>query len=172
VVHVGGPLEEAVMSLTEAGAGHFPRRPALVVGQHTLHDPSRAPEGRHTLYGYARVPSGSGGLSSDDMAERVERQIERYAPGFRGIIERRSVRTPQMIEAENPNMCDGDLASGSCEPDQQLLFRPDPRLCRGRTPVRGLYVAGAWVHPGPGVHGISGRFAADALLRDRRRRRR
>jgi phytoene dehydrogenase-like protein len=67
-------------------------------------------------------------------------------------------------------MVAGDLASGSCELDQQLIFRPDPRLCRGRTPIRGLYVAGAWVHPGPAVHGVSGARAADLYLRDRRRR--
>jgi phytoene dehydrogenase-like protein len=66
----------------------------------------------------------------------------------------------------------GDLASGSCELDQQLVFRPAPALCRGRTPVDGLYVAGAWVHPGPGVHGVSGQTAANALLRDIRWRRR
>ncbi|MBV8710468.1 MAG: hypothetical protein JOY56_01725, partial [Solirubrobacterales bacterium] len=59
-------------------------------------------------------------------------------------------------------------AAGSCELDQQLLFRPAPELCRCRTPLRGLYVAGAWVHPGPGVHGVSGRAAADALLADQR----
>jgi phytoene dehydrogenase-like protein len=63
----------------------------------------------------------------------------------------------------------GDLAGGTLELDQQLLFRHAPRLCRYRTPVRGLYVAGASVHPGPAVHGMSGRGAARALLRDRRR---
>jgi phytoene dehydrogenase-like protein len=82
----------------------------------------------------------------------------------------RSVRGPAAIEADNRSMRGGDLASGSCELDQQLVFRPWPSLCRGRTPVRGLYVAGAWVHPGPGVHGVSGRAAAEALLADARRR--
>jgi phytoene dehydrogenase-like protein len=105
------------------------------------------------------------------MALRVEAQIERFAPGFGELIEARSLRPPSALESDNPSMAGGDLASGSCELDQQLVFRPDPRLCRGRTPVRGLYVAGAWVHPGPGVHGVSGRVAADTLLRDARRRR-
>lgn len=167
VVHIGGGLDELVTSLSEASLGHFPARPALVVGQHTLHDATRAPEGRHTLYAYARVPHRPG-LTEDEMAERVELQIERFAPGFRRIVERRSLRTPEAIEAENPSMGNGDLASGSCELDQQLIFRPDPTLARGRTPVAGLYVAGGWVHPGPGVHGISGQFSAEVLLRDRR----
>jgi phytoene dehydrogenase-like protein len=165
VVHVGGPLEEIAASLAEAAAGRFPSRPALVVGQQSLEDGSRAPDGRHTLYVYARIPQRPG-LSELDMAARIEAQLERYAPGFRDIVLERAVRTPAAIEAENPSMRGGDLASGSFELDQQLIFRPDPRLFRYRTPLRGLYVAGAWVHPGAGVHGMSGRGAADALLAD------
>jgi phytoene dehydrogenase-like protein len=111
-------------------------------------------------------------LSGDAMAEIVEARIEQFAPGFRSLVLGRCVRSPRAIEEENPSMRGGDLASGSCEPDQQLVFRPAPELCRGRTPLRGLYVAGAWVHPGPGVHGVSGMAAANALLADARRRRR
>ena len=168
VVHVGGPLGEIAASLEQASAGRFPDRPALVVGQQSLHDPSRAPAGRHTLYAYARVPQRPG-LGDEEMAERVEARIEQFAPGFGTLILGRSVRSPAAIEADNPSMRGGDLASGGCRPGQQLVFRPHPRLCRGRTPLRGLYVAGSWVHPGPGVHGVSGAFAADAVLRDLRR---
>ena len=170
VVHIGGALDETAMSLTETALGRFPERPALVIGQQSLHDPMRAPDGKHTLYAYARVPARPG-LTSDQLADRIEQRIEGFAPGFRALIEARSIRSPLDIEAHNLSMVDGDLASGSCEPDQQLVFRPHPALFRGRTPVRGLYVAGAWVHPGPGVHGVSGNAAARALLRDRRRRR-
>jgi phytoene dehydrogenase-like protein len=167
VVHVGGRLGEIVTSLTQAGLGRFPERPTLVVGQQSLHDRTRAPAAKHTLYAYARVPQRPE-LEASDMAEVVERQIERFAPGFTALIEGRSVRPPSALSHENPSMGDGDLASGSCEPDQQLVFRPAPALCRGRTPIRGMCVAGAWVHPGPGVHGVSGSFAADALLRELR----
>lgn len=169
VVHVGGPIQEITASLDHARLGRFPERPALVVGQQSVADPTRAPEGRHTLYAYARVPPRSE-LGEAAMVEVVERQLERFAPGFRSLVEARSVRLPTAIEAENPSMAEGDLASGSCELDQQLIFRPDPRLCRGRTPVTGLYVAGGWVHPGPGVHGVSGWRSAQLLLRDWRRR--
>ncbi len=167
VVHVGGPLEELGSSLSDALAGRLPARPALVVGQQSLHDETRAPSGHHTLYVYARVPQRT---DEDEMVERVEQRLEQFAPGFRGLVLARSVRGPAAIEADNRSMRGGDLASGSCELDQQLVFRPWPSLCRGRTPVRGLYVAGAWVHPGPGVHGVSGRAAAEALLADARRR--
>jgi len=170
VVHMGGPLEEITSSLVQAGLGRFPDRPALVVGQQSLHDRSRAPSGRQTLYAYARVPQRPE-LDEAEVAERFERQIERFAPGFHRLVLARAVRLPAAIEAENPSMGGGDLAAGSCQLGQQLIFRPAPGLCRGRTPIRGLYVAGAWVHPGPGVHGVSGAAAADNVLRDLRRRR-
>jgi phytoene dehydrogenase-like protein len=170
VVHVGGALAEIVGSLEQAGSGRFPDQPSLVVGQHSVHDRSRAPGDGQTLYVYARVPQRPG-LDEDAMAARVEKRIEQFAPGFRGLVLARSVRSPAAIEAENASLRGGDLASGSCELDQQFVFRPAPELCRCRTPVRGLYVAGAWVHPGPGVHGVSGRAAADAVLGDVRWRR-
>ena len=166
VVHIGGPLEEIAASLSQAKAGAFPDRPALVVGQQSLHDSSRAPVGQHTLYAYARVPQ----HGTADMADQVDAQIERYAPGFRDLVLTRAVRTPGDIERDNPSMAGGDLASGSFELDQQLILRPDPRLCRYRTPAKGLYVAGAWVHPGAGVHGMSGWNAAGRILEDRSRR--
>jgi phytoene dehydrogenase-like protein len=171
VVHLGGALAEIASSLHQAADGRFPDRPALVVGQHSVHDPSRVPPGGHTLYVYARVPQRPG-ISDQEMAERIEARIEQFAPGFGALVQARSVRSPTAIEAENPSLRGGDLASGSCELDQQFVFRPAPELCRGRTPVRGLYVAGAWVHPGPGVHGVSGQAAADALIADQRWRRR
>ena len=116
---------------------------------------------------YARVPQRPG-LADDEMAERIEQRIEQFAPGFRRLVRGRAVRSPSALEAENPSLRGGDLAAGSCELDQQFVFRPAPELCRCRTPLRGLYVAGGWVHPGPGVHGASGRAAADALLADLR----
>jgi phytoene dehydrogenase-like protein len=167
VVHVGGALEEIITSLDHASSGRLPERPTLVVGQQSLHDHSRAPERRHTLYVYARVPSS---LRDGEGVAAVERQLERFAPGFRALVLARSVRGPEQIEGQNNSMRGGDLASGSCRLRQQLMFRPAPALCRGRTPVPGLLVAGAWVHPGPGVHGVSGHAAAGALLTQLRSR--
>jgi len=150
--------------------GELPERPALVVGQHTLLDPSRAPEGQHTLYVYAHVPADYD-AGDDEVAERMEAQIERFAPGFKATVLARAQRSPRATEAENPSMVDGDLGGGSMELDQQLVFRPAPELVRYRAPLRGLYVAGASVHPAGAVHGMSGRGAARALLADRRIRR-
>jgi phytoene dehydrogenase-like protein len=147
-----------------------PERPALVVGQQSLHDPARAPAGRQTLYVYGHVPSRYE-LSDEAVAERIEAQLERFAPGFSSLVLGRAMRSPRQSEQENPSQVGGDLAGGSYELDQQLIFRPAPALCRYRSPLHGLYVAGASTHPGGAVHGMSGRGAARALLRDRRVRR-
>jgi phytoene dehydrogenase-like protein len=170
VVHVGGELRDLAESAQAGSRGEVPKRPALVVGQQSLFDPTRAPAGQHTLYCYAHVPARYD-CGDDEVAERVEAQLERFAPGFSSNVLARATRNPQQTERENPSLVGGDLGGGSFELDQQLIFRPAPELCRHRTPLRGLYITGASVHPGGSVHGMGGRSAARALLADRRLRR-
>jgi phytoene dehydrogenase-like protein len=165
VVHLGDTLEAMFRAPQEAGLGRVPTTPTMVVGQHTLHDPTRAPEGRHTLYVYTHLPQRPD-LGDDDTADRIEERIEAFAPGFRDLVLARATRSPADLERDNPSLVGGDLGGGSFELDQQLCFRPAPELFRGRTPLAGLYMAGASVHPGGGVHGVSGHAAARALLAD------
>ena len=168
VVQVAGELTDLAKAADDGNRGEVPEAPALVVGQHSLFDTSRAPAGHHTLYTYAHVPPDSD-LPDDEIAGRMEAQLERFAPGFAGTVLARHVRGPAQSERENPSLVGGDLSGGTYELDQQLIFRPAPELCRYRTPVAGLFVAGASVHPGGAVHGVSGDGAARALLRERRR---
>ncbi len=165
VVHVGGELSDLVESAHAAHAGRVTPALTLVVGQQSLFDDTRAPPGQHTLYTYARIPSDPE-VPDDQLGRLVEDRIEAFAPGFRELIRARSVRSPRALERENPSLVGGDLAGGSIELDQVLLFRPAPELARYRTPLRGLYAAGASVHPGPAVHGASGAGAARAVLAD------
>lgn len=167
VVHVGGELRELSAAAEAGQRGELPERPAIVVGQHTLLDRERAPAGQHTLYCYAHVPSRYN-CTDDELAGLIEAQLERFAPGFTRTVLARATRNPARTEGENPSLVDGDLGGGTYELDQQLVFRPAPELCRHRTPLRGLYVAGASVHPGGSVQGMGGRSAARALLADRR----
>jgi phytoene dehydrogenase-like protein len=169
VVQVAGELERLAAAAQEAGLGVVPQHPALVVGQQSLFDPTRAPAGAHTLYVYGHVPARYE-ETDEQVAERFEQQLERFAPGFGGIVVERATRSPAETERDNPSLVGGDLGGGSYELDQQLVFRPDPRMCRYNSPLRGLYVAGASTHPGGAAHGMSGRGAARALLRDRRLR--
>jgi phytoene dehydrogenase-like protein len=167
VVHVGGELEELTAAAQAGARGELPARPALVVGQQSLYDSTRAPAGQHTLYVYAHVPS-TYSASDEHVADLIEQQIERFAPGFGGVVRSRAMRPPAQTEHENPSLVGGDLGGGSYELDQQLIFRPTPQLSRYRTPIGGLFVAGASTHPGGAVHGMSGRGAARALLREQR----
>ena len=168
VVHVGDSVERLRRAAQQAARGETPGEPALIVGQHTLHDPSRAPAGKHTLYAYAHVPA-EAGLPEEAIAERMEDRLEAFAPGFRDLVLARAASSPRELERRNPSLVGGDVGGGTYALDHQLVFRPAPELCRGRTPLRGLYVAGASVHPGGAVHGVSGDRAARAVIADRRR---
>jgi phytoene dehydrogenase-like protein len=167
VVHVGGELGELTAAAQAGARGELPARPALVVGQQSLFDDTRAPAGQHTLYVYAHVPA-TYPASDEHVADLIEQQLERFAPGFGAVVRSRAMRPPAKTERENPSLVGGDLGGGSYELDQQLVFRPTPQLSRYRTPIKGLFVAGASTHPGGAVHGISGRGAARALLRESR----
>jgi phytoene dehydrogenase-like protein len=163
VVHVGDTLRDFTSSFRAARGGVFPERPALVVGQHSLFDDTRAPVGTHTLYCYARSPLRLT-ISAEQAADLVQSHIEEFAPGFSEIVLGRQVRSPEQMEAHNPSMIGGDLGGGSYQLYQQLFLRPHPRMWRTRTPVGGLYFAGSSAHPGGGVHGTQGLAAAQFVL--------
>ena len=168
VVQLGDTLADQFRAAHEARLGRVPARPTMVIGQHSLHDPTRAPAGKHTLYAYTHLPQRPE-IPEDEIVDRMERRIEEFAPGFRGVVLARAHRSPLALERENASLVGGDLGGGSSELDQQLVFRPDPALFRYRTPLRGVYLAGASVHPGPGVHGVCGAGAARAVIADRPR---
>ena len=155
-VHLGGSLEEIVASEKTFDTD----RPFVLVVQPSLFDPTRAPEGRHTAWAYCHVPNGS----AVDRLGDIERQLERFAPGFAECVLARTVRGPAGLERWNSNLVGGDIAGGGMQL-KQLLFRPTPSLYR--TPVSGLYLCGASTPPGGGVHGMAGFHAATAALRDR-----
>jgi phytoene dehydrogenase-like protein len=159
-VHLGGTLGEIAASARGAWEGRDPERPFVLVAQPTLFDPSRAPEGRHVAWGYIHVPHGS----DRDFTDRVEAQIERFAPGFRDVVLERAARTAAGLEAYNPNMIGGDINGGAADLGQ-LLFRPAARLDPYATPVDGLYLCSASTPPGGGVHGMCGFHAASSALR-------
>jgi phytoene dehydrogenase-like protein len=142
-------------------AGKHPERPYVLVVQPGVVDPSRAPAGQHTLWTYCHVPSGS----DVDMTDRIEAQIERFAPGFRDLVLARSVRTAAGEEAHNPNYVGGDIGVG-LQTLRQTVLRPVPRWNPYRTPARGVYLCSSATPPIPGVHGRCGELAALSVLRD------
>jgi phytoene dehydrogenase-like protein len=160
-VHLGGTLDELSASEWDAWSGRTSARPFVLLVQHTLFDPSRAPEGRHTAWAYCHVPNGS----TQDMTEAIETQVERFAPGFRDLVLARSALGPAALEARNRNLVGGDLNGGAADLGQ-LFFRPVKRPVPYRTPLRGVYLCSSSTPPGGGVHGMCGYSAARIALRD------
>ena len=159
-IHVGGTMEEIAGSEAEVADGKHPERPFVLVAQQSRFDDTRAPDGKHTLWAYCHVPNGS----TVDMSERIEAQIERFAPGFRDLIIARHARTAAALQAYNPNYIGGDITGG----DQRLLrllFRPVWSFDPYATPAEGIYLCSSSTPPGAGVHGMCGYHAARSVLR-------
>jgi phytoene dehydrogenase-like protein len=169
-VHVGGTEEEVLDALAPTG-GDLHERPFMLLGQQSVADPSRAPEGKHTAWAYTHGPREADWAGETDRhVERMEAQVERFAPGFRDRILARHVQSPADLERENPNLEAGDVGAGSYELDQ-TVFRPVPSLDPYRTPVRGLFLGSASTFPGGAVHGVCGDAAARHALAEARIRR-
>ena len=125
-------------------------------------DPTRAPEGKHTAWAYTHGPQDA--PWTDGIVERIEAQVERFAPGFRDRVLARHVLLPAELEARNANLVGGDVGGGSYRL-RQVVFRPLPKLTPYSTPLKGLYIGSAATFPGGAVHGVPGDAAARAALR-------
>ncbi len=158
-LHIGGTFEEIARSESNVAAGRHSEHPFCIAVQPCVVDRTRAPTGQHTFYAYCHVPSGS----ERDMSERIEAQIERFAPGFRErVLARHSVNAVE-TERHNPNYVGGDINCGAATL-RQTVFRPLPSLRPYRTPLPGVYLCSSGTPPGGGVHGMCGRGAALAAL--------
>lgn len=158
--------------------GRIPDEPFALFGQMTTADPSRSPLGTESAWAYTHVPhrvrgdAGEAGLTGswdiheqEIMADRVEAQVERYAPGFRDLIRARRILAPPTLQSMDANLHGGAINGGTTAMHQQLVFRPSPGTGRPESPIPGLYLASASAHPGGGVHGAPGANAARAALR-------
>jgi phytoene dehydrogenase-like protein len=158
-VHVGGTMAEIAASEAAMWGGEHHERPFVLVVQQSLFDPSRAPEGKHTGYAYCHVPHGS----RFDMTDRVEAQIERFAPGFRDRILARHAMTTADFERENPNYVGGAITGGVADL-RQMFARPVARLDPYSTPNPRIFLCSASTPPGGGVHGMCGYHAAQSAM--------
>jgi phytoene dehydrogenase-like protein len=165
-VHLGGSLQEIARSERAAWQGVHPDRPYIILSQPSLFDPTRAPDGKHTAWAYCHVPN-LHAAPPENMAERIEVQVERFAPGFRKRILARHVMTPADFEAYNPNYVGGDIIGGA-QNLSQFFSRPVLSLNPYATPAEGIYLCSASTPPGGGVHGMCGYHAAQAVLRTRK----
>ena len=159
-VHLGSTLEEIAASEAAPGRGEIAERPYVLLAQQSLFDATRAPAGQHAAWAYCHVPNGS----TVDMTARIERQVERFAPGFRERILARSALGPAALERRNANYVGGDINGGAATLSQ-LFTRPVARVSPYTTPLPGVFLCSSSTPPGGGVHGMCGYHAARAALR-------
>lgn len=177
-IHLSGSLDEMTEYTSQIARRLVPTHPFILLGQLTTADPSRSPQGTQSVWAYTHLPREirgdplgqvSGRYDDADreaLADRIEGEIERYAPGFRERIMSRRVMLPPALQEDDRAMPLGALNGGTCALHQQFVFRPTPGLGRSETPIAGLYLGSASAHPGGGVHGVCGANAARAALRD------
>ena len=160
-VHIGGTFDEIAGSEDAVGKGELPDKPFVILAQQSLFDSTRAPAGKHTAWGYCHVPNGS----NFNMTERIESQIERFAPGFRDCVLARNTMSPADLEEYNPNYLGGDIAGGVQNFGQIFVNPALRRKSPYSTGLKGFYLCSSSTPPGGGVHGMCGYHAALAALR-------
>lgn len=160
-IHIGSTLEEITANERLTSQGKHPEQPFVLLAQQSLFDTGRAPAGKHTAWAYCHVPNGS----EVDMTAAIEKQVERFAPGFRDLILARHVMNTTQMEAYNPNYIGGDINGGIIDIGQ-LYTRPALRFSPYRTSAKGIYVCSSSTPPGGGVHGMCGYHAAKQALKD------
>ena len=182
-VHLADSVDELTTSAAQIATGHLPADPFVLLGQMTTADPTRSPPGTESVWAYTSIPQavrGDAGGQIDDVeahagcerfADRMQRRIERHAPGFGALVRGRTVQTPASMQRDDANLVNGDKSLGSAQIHQQLVFRPVVGLGRAETAIEGLFLASASAHPGGGVHGACGANAARAAIAADLRRR-
>ncbi|MCE2488366.1 MAG: NAD(P)/FAD-dependent oxidoreductase [Anaerolineae bacterium] len=158
-LHLGGSIDDIAAALRAVRRGQVSERPFVLLGQQSLFDDARAPEGQHSAWAYCHVPHGS----PVDMTPHVEAQIERFAPGFREVVLARHSLTAAQLQSHNPNLVGGDIGGGVQDLTQQFA-RPVNALRPYATPAPDIWLCSSSTPPGAGVHGMCGWHAAQAVL--------
>ncbi|HSE80355.1 MAG TPA: NAD(P)/FAD-dependent oxidoreductase [Gaiellaceae bacterium] len=181
IVHLTPGLDGVSRAVNEAERGLLPAEATIVCGQPTTVDPSRAPEGASILWiQLQELPARARGDAAGELdvgdgiwtedlreryADRIQARLARQIENLDSALLKRVALSPADIEAANVNMVGGDIYSGSCSLDQNLVWRPRPELPGHATPVERLYQIGASTHPGPGLGAGSGTLVAKELLK-------
>lgn len=171
-MHVGPTLDYLDRAYDDAKYGNWSRDPILEMTMATSVDDTLAPPGKHILsmfIQYAPYKLAEGlhwDTEKDKFADRCIEVLAQYAPNIPGAIEHRQVLSPLDLERVY-GITGGNIMQGAMGPHQLYAFRPVPGWADHRTPVPGLYLAGAASHPGGGVMGACGKNAATEILRDK-----
>ncbi len=147
--------------------------PAVIAMTFTALDPSIAPPGKHSVFlwsqyfPYELANNQQWDDVREEVADRIQEVLYRYAPNMRGKISDRFIQSPLDLE-RRLGLLRGNVMHVEMSFDHMFFFRPLAELAHYRTPVAGLYLTGASTHPGGGVFGASGMNSARVVLADRR----
>lgn len=160
-VHLGGTRDQVVAAERTVARGRHAQWPLVLCSDPASVDPGRVSGGLRPVWAYTHVPAGS----TVDPTETVLRQFERFAPGFRDtVVASRAIPAAELAD-HDANLVHGDISGGAISL-WRMATRPVPRLDPYASGAPGVYLCSASAPPGPGVHGLSGWYAARRALRD------
>jgi phytoene dehydrogenase-like protein len=181
MVHVTPGLNGVSRAVNEAERGLLPAEATIVAGQPCAVDPSRAPAGSSILWiqlqelpqrpagdALGEIDVGDGTWTEalrEAYADRIVERLGRQIANLQRATIKRVVLSPADLEALNCNLVGGDIYSGSCALDQNLLWRPTGQMPGHARGVSHLWQIGASTHPGPGLGAGSGYLVAKQLLK-------
>lgn len=159
-VHLGGTAADVGVAEAHVAAGRHAPRPVVLLADPAAHDPSRlAGTGARPVWAYAHVPAGS----PVDVSDAIQAQIEAAAPGFGDLVHERIVVPASQMSRHNAAYPQGDISGGAVTL-WRMIARPQPALDPYRL-ADGVWLCSQSTPPGPGVHGMSGWYAATRVLR-------
>ena len=171
VIHIGPTLDYLERAADDAKYGRFSKEPFLEITVPSISDSSLAPAGKHVMSVWMqsapyRLRETDWRAERDALADTVIKVIAEYAPGFKEVILHRQVLTPLDLE-ETYGLTGGHLYHAEMALDQIFFMRPVPGWSRYRTPIENLFLCGSGTHPGGGITGLPGYYAAKAVLKSR-----
>ncbi len=162
--HLSPETDFIERAFDDAKYGRPSREPVLEITIPSLVDNTLAPPGKHVAsifvqYAPYHLAEGTWDERRDALGDRCIELFSQYAPNIKDLILHRQVLTPLDME-RTYGLTGGNIMQGSMGLEQLGPMRLD-----SRTPIQGLYLCGAAVHPGGGIIGACGRNGAAAILR-------
>jgi phytoene dehydrogenase-like protein len=149
--------------------GRISEEPWIEFTVSSLREKSFAPAGKHVLsatvqYAPYHLRGTDWQSARDKLGNRVSDILEKYASGFRSLIEHQEVLTPEDLESRF-RLTEGNLNQGEMMLDQFFFMRPTIDSAQYLAPIGNLYLCGAATHPGGGLHCTNGYNAANEIIK-------
>lgn len=170
IIHIGPTLDYLERAADDAKYGRYSKQPFLEITLPSQSDPALAPAGKQVMSVWMQSAPHSLRESTwddqrDNLGNLVVDLIAEHAPGFKDSILHRQVLTPLDL-GQRYSLSGGHPYHAEMALDQLFFMRPVPGWARYRTPIDQLYLCGSGTHPGGGINGLPGYYAAKEILKD------